>query len=173
MSLPQLLMRRGDLADLPPQSVCEGVVVRPAVPADRDGIAACLATAFAEPWDAMRVDATLLSARDVLVTQVAEMGGRIAATASIQVLAESRGDVAILHWVASDPAVAGRGLGGRCSLAALHAAAGHGLVAAELLTDDQRGSAIRLYWRLGFRPFLNHRSHPSRWRAVREAFDLA
>lgn len=163
---PQLVMRRDDLADLPPVQPPAGVAVRRATAADAAGIAACLTEAFATPWDEARVFAALLHAPEVKATFVAVVDGGIVATASAAFQPERHGEVGILHWVAARPGHGGKRLGGLVSLAALHACADLGLVAATLLTDDQRIPAIRTYRRLGFRPFLTHRSHPARWRAV-------
>lgn len=164
--LPQLQMRRDDLAGLPAVVPPPGVVIRPAVEADARGIAACLSAAFAEPWDEERVRTTLLRHPEVLGTFVAEAGGVIVATASAAHQPGLYGDAGVLHWVASLPGHGGKGLGGLVSLAALHLCAERGMVAGMLLTDDQRIPAIRTYRKLGFRPFMHHRSHPDRWRAI-------
>lgn len=166
MNQPQLLMRRDDLAGLPPVEPPVGVAIRRAEDADAAAIAACLTAAFGERWDEARVHAELLRHAEVLVTFVAVIDGTVAATASAAWQPARFGDAGVLHWVASLPGHGGKGLGGLVSLAALRHCAEQGLVAAMLLTDDHRIPAIRTYRRLGFRPFHHHRSHPERWRAV-------
>lgn len=167
--LPQLQMRRDDLDGLPPLQPPDGVVVRRAVAEDAAGIAGVLAAAFATAWDSARALSVLLQHADVLATFVAERDGAIVATASAAFQGQLHGDAGVLHWVGVHPAHGGAGLGAQVSLAALHHCAAQGLVAAMLLTDDHRLPAIRTYRRLGFRPFLCHRSHPARWRAVHAA----
>lgn len=164
--LPQLQMRRDDLAGLPPLVPPAGIAVRRAGDADARGIAACLGAAFGDAWDEARVGSVLLRHPEVLATFVAVADGGVVATASAAYQPALYGDAGVLHWVAAMPGHGGRGLGGLVSLAALHHCAGHGLVAAMLLTDDARLPAIRTYRRLGFRPFMHHRSHPERWRAI-------
>jgi len=170
MSLPQLIMRREDLLGLPAVVAPSGIIIRRAVIDDADGIAACLCAAFSDPtWDRTRVCTTLLTAPDVPATIVAMVGTAVAATASLRRDPAHADDIGILHWVARHPHHAATGLGLQVSLAVLHVAAEMGLVSASLLTDDARLPAIRIYWRLGFRPFLSHRSHPARWQAVHAA----
>lgn len=164
--LPQLRMRRDDLADLPPLVPPAGVSIRCAGDADAAGIATCLGSAFGVPWDEARVQTELLRHPEVLVTFVALIDGVVVATASTQHQPAVYGDAGVLHWVGALPGHGGKGLGGLVSLAALNHCADAGLVAAMLLTDDARIPAIRTYLRLGFRPFHDHRSHPARWRAI-------
>lgn len=166
---PQLQMRRDDLTGLPPLEPPAGVSVRRAVDADAAGIAACLTAAFGVSWDEPRVRSELLHHAEVLATFVATIDGSVVATASAAHQPGLYGDAGVLHWVAALPGHGGKGLGGLVSLAALHHCAGLGLVAAMLLTDDARIPAIRTYRKLGFRPFLHHRSHPARWQAVLSA----
>lgn len=165
-ALPQLLMRRDDLAGLPPVEPPPGVAIRRAGADDAAAIAACLSTAFGEPWDVARVERDLLRHPEVIATVVAVLDGAVVATASAAWQPARFGDAGVLHWVAALPGHGGKGLGGLVSLAALRHCAAEGLVAAMLLTDDARIPAIRTYRRLGFRPFHHHRSHPERWRAV-------
>lgn len=163
---PQLQMRRDDLAALPPLAPPAGVAIRQAGEADAAGIAACLAAAFGVPWDVARVQAELLRHPEVLATFVAVIDDVVVATASAAQQPPLHGDAGVLHWVGALPGHGGKGLGGLVSLAALHHCAGLGLVAAMLLTDDVRIQAIRTYRKLGFRPFMHHRSHPARWQAI-------
>lgn len=166
---PQLQMRRDDLAGLAPLVPPAGVTIRRATEADASGIAACLGAAFGVPWDVARVQGDLLHHAEVLATFVALSDGAVLATASAAHQPALYGDAGVLHWVATLPGQGGKGLGGLVSLAALHHCAGLGLVAAMLLTDDERIPAIRTYRRLGFRPYLHHRSHPARWQALQTA----
>lgn len=166
MTQPQLLMRRDDLADLPPVEPPPGVTIRRADDGDATAVAACLTAAFGERWDEARVHADLLHHAEVLVTFVAVIEGAVVATASAAWQPARFGDAGVLHWVAALPGHGGKGLGGLVSLAALRHCAEQGLVAAMLLTDDHRIPAIRTYRRLGFRPFHHHRSHPARWQTV-------
>jgi mycothiol synthase len=112
----------------------------------------------------MAADAAFRPQRVWLVAR--QDNGALVATASAWVDGRYGDHSGVLHWVASHPDHAGRGLGTAVSLAALHHAAGEGRTAAYLLTDDHRVAALKTYLRLGFTPVVCHQSHPDRWRRL-------
>ncbi len=163
---PQLLMRRADLAGLPPIDVPAGYVLRRAVIADAPGLARLLAAAFGDAWDGQRVCDTLLGCAEVKRTYLITHGETVVATASAAERFHLYPQAGYVHWVGTDPQHAGKGLGCLASLAVLHAFAELGYHSAVLETDDNRLPAIRIYRKLGFTPEMTHVSYPARWQAI-------
>ena len=168
---PQLVMRApaavwsGAAVDLP-----SGFSLREANDSDAPELARCLSAAFAGGWDAARVRRDLLEATDVtatfVVTMQTEAVERIVATASDREVPDRFPEAGYLHWVAADPALAGRRLGARVSLAAITHSQAAGPRDVVLETDDHRLPAIATYLGLGFAPEYRDPSHPARWAAV-------
>jgi mycothiol synthase len=167
--LPQLLMLRPTLNDLPPLIPPVGFSVRPAGPADIPGVAAILSSSFQDPgWSPGRVRADLFGATDVKEVLVAvKDDGTVVATASVQVPPREirRG---LIHMVGASSAYSGKRLGYTVSLAVLQELRLLGCTEAALSTDDFRLAAIKTYLNLGFVPLVNHASHPERWKLVAE-----
>ncbi|MFC7620106.1 GNAT family N-acetyltransferase [Microlunatus sp. GCM10028923] len=157
----QLRMRRPDLDDLPPLPAG----VDRGTGADADGLARLLDAAFAKEWTTDRVRRELLDEPDVRDTYLIRRGRLVVATASAMVRADDPG-VGILHWVASDPALRGRGLGLAVTLAVLHRFAADGLTSSILQTDDERLPAISAYLRLGYVPDYPDGRHQDRWSRI-------
>ena len=168
-NLPQLLMRRPALQGLPPPQVPDGYVLRPFRDGDEAGWGQVMDRAFEwEPGHAdfsrlMRADEVFAPERVKLVLAVS---GQVVATASCWPVARYGPRNRMLHWVATHPDHAGRGLGFQVSLAALHHAAGEGCRTMTLLTDDFRTAALKTYLHMGFEPLCTHSSHPERWRLI-------
>jgi len=171
--LPQLQMLRPTLNDLPPLIPPAGFAVRPAGYAEAAGVAAVLASSFADPtWTADRVRTHLYSAPDVKqVLVIVKDDGTVIATASAQVPPRElrRG---LVHMVGASSAYAGKRLGYAVSLAVLHELRLLGCSEAALTTDDFRLPAIKTYLNLGFVPLINHGSHLERWKHVAEALGV-
>lgn len=163
---PQLVMRRPDLAGLPPLAIPDGLELRRATGADAEDLAGLLRAAFAVEWDAAGVHAQLLSAADVRATFLLREAGAVVATASAALRPLEHPDAGYVHWVAADPRRSGRGLGRLVSLAVMHEFIRLGQSAAVLTTDDHRLPAIRTYLGLGFQPCDRHPSHAERWRRI-------
>lgn len=160
--MAQLLMRRPDLAALPP--VPAGVESADA--RDVPGLASLLEAAFDESWDSGRVRRDLLDDPSVRRTLIIRDGDAIVATASARVLPSEYPGAGYVHWVASDPTRRGQGFGFAATLAVLHEFLAEGLTEAVLETDDQRLSAIRVYLGLGFIPQYRDDSHQLRWSKI-------
>ncbi|WP_217428041.1 GNAT family N-acetyltransferase [Microlunatus speluncae] len=157
-----LLMRRPHLKDLPP--VPDGV--DPAGPLDATALAHLLDAAFSTTWTPDRVRLELLDDPTVRATYLIRRGDRLVATASARVLPHRDPQAGWLHWVASHPALRGRGLGLAVTVAALHRFAADGLTSSALETDDHRLPAISAYLRLGFVPQYPTQTHQDRWSEI-------
>lgn len=160
--MASLLMARPDLADLPAYSA----TVRAATAADDVALARLLDASFDESWDAARVHRDLLDDPTVVRTLLVEDGGRVIATASARVMPVEYPGMGYLHWVASDPARRGEGLGLAVTIAVLEAFAELGLSGSVLETDDHRHSAIRVYLGLGYTPVYRDDEHRPRWSKI-------
>lgn len=153
-AMAQILMRRATLADLPPLPVLpDGYRLRRAGQEDREALAALLAKAFPEiPWPSPRIDQELFDSPlgPCAVFVAAAPDGALAATATFLKEATLPASVGTVHWVGTDPAHRGKGLGEAVSLAALHQMAAQGCRSALLRTDPFRTAARALYRKLGF-----------------------
>jgi mycothiol synthase len=161
----QLIMVRPDLTDIP-EAPPSSAVVRRAGESDADQLAALLSEAFEDPWTRQTLDERLLAADDVDAVFVAEIDGRIVATASSRQGPEDLPGHGCLHWVASSPAMRGQHLGAVVSIRVLRHFAEAGFSGAMLRTDDGRIPAVRTYLRLGFIPSYPDADHPARWSAL-------
>ena len=168
--LPQLLMRRPHLRDLPPVQTPAGYAVRHFRRGDERGWNRLMDLAFERGRGRssfereMAADTAYRPERVQLV--VHEGSGAVVATASAWQDARYGEEAVVLHWVAAHPDHGGRGLGTQVSLAALHRGVAEGRSRSFLLTDDFRTAALKTYLRLGFEPVITHVSHPERWRMI-------
>ena len=160
--MAQLLMRRPDLAALPPAPGG----VESADAGDVAGLTSLLEAAFEESWDGDRVQRDLLDDPSVRRTLIIRDGDAIVATASARVLPSQYPGAGYVHWVASDPTRRGQGIGFAVTVAVLHEFLTEGLTEAVLETDDDRLSAIRVYLGLGFVPQYRDDSHQLRWSKI-------
>lgn len=159
-------MRRPDLDGLPALALPPRCEVRVAVPADEAGLARVLARAFETEWTVDRVRRDLTRAPDVAAVYIAMREGEPAATASARRMPGRYPGSGYLHWVASDPAARGLGLGAAVVVRVLERFREEGYGDSVLETDDPRLPAIRLYLRLGYVPEHVDPSHPERWGEV-------
>jgi len=157
-----LLMRRPDLRDLPP--VPAGVEL--ATRDDTAELVRLLDASFTMNWTSDLVRRELLDNPTVQATYLVRRQQQVVATASARMLPERYPDAGLVHWVASDPRLRGRGLGLTVTLAVLHRFAAAGLRSAVLETDDERVPAISAYLRLGFIPEYPNRQHQLRWSKI-------
>jgi mycothiol synthase len=149
----RIFMRRPWLDDLPrPPALPAGATLRCYAPSDLMALAALLTRAFDETWDEGRVRSRLAGAPDVEAISVVAQGQTLMATASARLLPGEYPGSGYLHWVATDPAYQGCGLGRLVSLRMLRHFKETGLRDAVLETQDFRVTAVRTYLRLGFVP---------------------
>ncbi|CAA9540561.1 MAG: hypothetical protein AVDCRST_MAG49-804 [uncultured Thermomicrobiales bacterium] len=165
-----LVMRRPHLRDLPPVNpLPPGYELRLAAgDDDLAPLAATLTAAFDDPWDADRVRRSLTEAPDVPAVYVVAWRGRPVATASSRWLPARFPDAGVVHWVATHPEHARRGLGAALVAHVLHDFVGRGHDAAALETDEYRIPALRTYLRAGFLPDYEvaGEDHRARWSAA-------
>ena len=167
--LPQLVMHRPHLDDLPQPIPPTGYQLRCFEDGDEAGWCEVMELAF--EWDPgqanfeamMRSESAYSPERIRLVWT---MQGQVVGTASCWSAARFGDDHRSLHYVATHPEHRKRRLGFRVSLAAMQHAVDEGARAMVLLTDDFRDAAIRTYVRMGFVPLNTHHSHPERWRLI-------
>lgn len=162
---PQLRMLRPGLGDLPAVSLPDGYTLRHFRPGDEHAWIRIVDLAFGGARTVAEFEASMgrlgeLDPRRILF--VCAPDGVPVATAS------AYGDAVegYVHFVALDPAHAGKELGLQASLAVLHAFRERGCVRAVLDTDDFRTAALKVYLKLGFRPLLTDDGHAARWRRL-------
>jgi len=90
-------------------------------------------------------------------------GGRLIATAGTHVWSPAEG-VAAVGNVFTHPAARGRGHASRCSAAVVRAALTAGIATVVLNVRQDNAAAIRVYERLGFRPYATFLEGPARRR---------
>ena len=114
--------------------------------------------------------ATLRPGGFLLVEEAAT--GRLAASAmSCTGYHENFGN---LSWVMTHPDFRGHGLGRLVCAEALRISLAHGAGGMTLTTDDFREAALRLYLKLGWRPWLydDVAEMRARWQTIRQRLDL-
>ena len=160
--IPQLMMVRESLGDLPPVDVPPGAALRTFRTGDepdwetivRDSFGFDVPFAMAMASDpAYRPDRIFLLYED----------GVPAATAAAWVVPTDGADTGTIHMVATRPRFSGKGYGTLVTLAALHRMHEEGKTRAVLGTDDGRAAAVRTYLRLGFLPFASDDDSRGRW----------
>lgn len=169
--LPQLIMLRPHLEDLPAIDLPPGYELRHFRTGDEQGWNALMAAAFERDpgyFDFAKMMAPDPAFAPERVKLVCAAGGELVATASAWHAEKYGSQRGILHWVATHPVHRGKRLGHWVSVAAMHQARSEGRSSMHLLTDDHRLAALSTYLRLGFRPELTHPSHPARWQRALE-----
>lgn len=173
-ALPQLVMRRPYLNDLPEPVLPPGYQLRCFEEGDEVGWNDLMKLAF--EWDPGQADfETMMRSNSAYAPQrvkIVTTQGQIVATASCWSAARFDDDHRSLHYVATHPDHRSRRLGFQVSLAAMHHAVSEGAHFMVLLTDDFRDAAIKTYVRMGFVPLNTHRSHPERWRLIQGRLGL-
>ncbi len=173
----QLFMRRSNLEDLPTTAaLAPGYTIRAYRETDAEPLSGVFQRAFPESAEEKTPDwvrKTLANAPDVLTTFVVDYEGVPVSTASLRSLPDLYPESAYVHWVATDPAFQGKGLGSAVTIAVLQEAARRGMKDAVLETDDNRLPAIRTYQHLGFLPEHRHETHLSRWSIIADMLAAA
>jgi len=164
--LPSVIMRRGP-APLPPLDLPPGVSLRAFEgawgPAAWEHI---VNTAFERNMSFDEVIRPNPAFRPERILFLEQGGVPVAVAAAWQRDRDPPG-TGYLHYVAVLPGTQGQGLGYWVSLAALHQMRREGNTLAILETQDERLSAIKTYFRLGFSPDLTgHESYPARWEKI-------
>ena len=163
--LPQLIMKREDITDLPPIFLREGMTLLHHK--ENCGMEEVWEEVIEDAFDRHYKFSFLIKAGDYSPEHVLYLAhnGRIIATASA-VESPTFPGVGWYRMVGVRKDARGLGAGKTVCLAALHALRERGYTSAMLSTDDERLPAISLYLSLGFKPYYNHESHKDRWERV-------
>ncbi|NUP98436.1 MAG: GNAT family N-acetyltransferase [Armatimonadetes bacterium] len=172
--LPQLVMGRPSLDDLPSLAPPPGYHVRSFRPGDEVGWARVISDSFGQPLGPEDFHRRMGDGqfRPERVWFVADSSGPVA-TASAWLVPRWGEATGVLHMVGVMGGHTGQRLGRLVSLAALRQMQAEGRQRAVLQTDDHRLPAIRTYLGLGFEPYLIHESQRARWRVALAAAGVA
>lgn len=172
--LPQLVMCRPTLTNLPEPEPPEGYLVRCFRSGDEAAWAAIISDSFGQRLGPdgfhRRMDDGQFQPERVWF--VADHNGPVA-TASAWLVPRWGQGTGVLHMVGVMGCHTGRRLGRVVSLAALGQMVAEGRRRAVLQTDDHRLAAIRTYLGLGFEPYLIHDNQRERWPAALAAAGMA
>jgi len=181
--MPSIQMLRPDLEGLPPlepvvAALPPGYRLRTYRPGDEAGWAALMNTGDLGQWDVARVRAELterpypqfdpegLFVLTSGAVEPAEPAAQIAGSACAWLPDPGERETGILHMVCVRPEHRGAGLSYPLCLAVLHRFRARGLRRVRLNTGDWRLGAVKVYLRLGFRPWYRRPEHPAIWREV-------
>ncbi|MBP3962552.1 GNAT family N-acetyltransferase [Paenibacillus lignilyticus] len=160
--LPQLVMVRERLSDLPELMLPPGYELRSYQPGDDSHWEQIVQLAFGWHKDFRKgiKEHPFFKPERVLFICYNDMPVATACAWHEEKFGEHLG---YLHMVGVDPAHSGKGLGYSISLAALRQMSSEGLERAVLETDDFRLSAIKIYVKLGFKAIYIHDNQAGRW----------
>ena len=133
----------------------DSVSIRLARPTDLNDVSRIEHASFADPWGAGDFRSVMESPQTIFLVAVDEVAEGVAGYAvALTVLDESE----ILN-IAVDPAMRGRGLGGRLLDAAIAEVVGRGAVAAFLEVRESNSAARELYRSRGFEELSRRRGY--------------
>ena len=165
MSVPQLIMRKPDIVNLPPLEL--GADERIVCHKENCGMEAVWEDIIESAFGKRYKYDFLIKAGDYkpeYVLYLTVNGKAIATTTAVENASYPGEGWYRMVGVHADSK--GRGAGKKIALAALYALRERGYTSAMLSTDDARIPAIALYLSLGFEPIYSHESHKERWEAV-------
>jgi mycothiol synthase len=162
--IPQLVMRRVHLFDLPTVELPPGYSIRSFREGDEAAWERIIRVTFENPTyefnQVMKSDPAYRPERVLFVVH----GDEPVATASAWQVDRFGPVIGYLHMVGVSPEHQGKHLGYWVSIAVLHQFVEAGRMEAVLQTDDFRLPAIKTYVRMGFEPLLVHENQRERWR---------
>ncbi len=160
-------MRRPTLFGVPAMPILAApLVVRRAQVEEAGALAALLGRAYpTETWDAAGTERELFCDETVRATLVVAAGGRLVATASLQVRPDAP-ECGWVRWVATEPDRRREGLARTLVIGVLAAARRAGCREARLRTTTDRVEAIPLYLQLGFEPLVTSDGDREVWERV-------
>ena len=169
-TLPQIFMRHPDLSNLPPIALPHGISLHNHIEGEEGNWEELIERSFRTYYSFDKMLLNWWGYKPEYVLYLSKDGKDIA-TASAMENAEFPGE-GWLHMVGVDPDSRGMGAGRLITLAVLHMMSARGFKTAVLSTDDERLSAIKIYYYLGFRPIFTHESHEKRWADIYEKLNL-
>src|SRR5919202_643812 len=160
-------MRRPTLLGVPAMPILTApLVIRRAEVAEAGPLAALLGRAYpTETWDAAGTEHELFGDGTVRATLVVAAGGRLIATASLQVHPDAP-ECGWLRWVATEQDRRREGLARALVIGVLAIAGRAGCREARLHTETDRLAAIALYLELGFEPLVRSDPEGEAWEQV-------
>lgn len=162
-NVPQVVMRRVNLQNIPPLQLPEEYSIRSFCEGDERHWENLLNVAFDKTdfdFDkAMRSDVAFMPERVLFVVHK----NVPVATASAWQVERFGPVIGYLHMVAALPEHRGKNLGFYISVAVLKHFCDEGRMEAVLQTDDFRLPAIKTYLKAGFEPLLIHENQKDRW----------
>lgn len=169
----QMLWPEDRLGDPPPHRVCIGYALRQYRDSDREAYLQLMHAAGFTQFTAQKTDQI---ARSVLpggffVMEHVDTGELAASCIAKHNPSETHPNGGELGWVAALPQHRGRELGRAVCEAAVRRFLQAGYQRIFLLTDDHRLAAIKVYFRLGFQPYLVAPGMPERWRRICRKLD--
>ena len=163
--IPQLLMLRKSLKDLPALSLPYPYRARSAEASDGSAWEEIIQEAFGVfvPYASLTESPAFRPERVWFIVDEAD---RPVATAACWVTDDYPKSCSVLHMVATKPGHTGLHLGAAATLAAMQEAAREGFARMCLRTDLFRVPAIKTYLRLGFVPQILHEAHIDQWKTL-------
>ena len=120
-----------------------------------------------EKYDEALYQSMMLSdpkVREDAILFVKDPSGKLISTSTV--LLSDDPETAVLHMVGTRREAKGLGAGGAVCAACINYAIAHGIKSMTLKTDEFRIPAIRIYYKLGFRPLLFEPDMRERWTGV-------
>lgn len=164
MALPQLILRKKNMHDIPPLALPEGFALHSHIEGQEKNWEDLIEAAFGSRFS---FDACIRNGggyKPEYVLYISKNGVDIATTTAVE--KETFPGEGWFRMVGTHPSARGQGTGKMVMIAALHSLAARGYKSTVLSTDDSRLSAISLYLALGFEPVYLHESHQERWEKV-------
>lgn len=164
MALPQLILRKKNMNELPPLALPEGFALHGHIEGQEKNWEDLIEAAFGCHFS---FDAFIRNGggyKPEYVLYISKNGRDIATATAVE--KETFPGEGWFRMVGTHPSARGQGAGRLVMIAALHSLAARGYKSTVLSTDDERLSAISLYLALGFEPVYTHESHKERWEKV-------
>lgn len=171
--MPQLVMRNNNLTNLPELDLPSEISICSYKDGFEKGWSEIIAKSFGDNQyinafnRLMKSDIYFKPERVLFLKD----SNRLIATASAWFKPKYGAETGCLHYVGVLPDYQGKHLGYQITLAAMRNLVEDGFKAVTLETDDYRISALKIYLRLGFEPFLVHENQRDRWMLIFNQID--
>ncbi len=164
MNLPQIIMRRPNMDDLPPLALPENFALHTHIEGNEAVWESIIEESFGSHFSFDKSIRNGGDYRPEYVFYVSKDGIDISTATAVE--KDTYPDEGWFRMVATRPSARGMGGGRLVLIAALHSLAARGYRSTVLSTDDFRLPEISLYLSLGFEPVREHESHPERWEKI-------
>ena len=170
MSLPQIIMRRPTMDNLPPLFLPAGFSLHNHIEGREDVWESIIDEAFGNHYSFDKSIRNGGGYKPEYVIYIAKDCYDIATATAVE--KETYPGEGWFRMVGTRPSARGQGAGRLALIAALNSLAARGYRSTVLSTDDWRLPAISLYLSLGFEPVMEHESHPERWKKIFAELEL-